>query len=176
MQFSNDDSNWSAWTAYAASNTWALTTGDGPKTLYAQYSDAAGNVSTGVISSSITLDTVPPTGTIENKWRRAMHHNMPVTLTLSASDGTGSGVANMQFSNDGGATWSTWEPYAASKTWALTSGDGPKTIAVQYQDAAGNISKQAGPSAPASPWTRPRRRAQWSLAAAPPIPLRPRWT
>ncbi|MBI4714850.1 MAG: hypothetical protein HY760_02745 [Nitrospirae bacterium] len=45
----------------------------------------------------------------------------------------------MRFSNDN-ATWSAWEAYGASKAWTLTSGDGTKTVYVQYRDIAGNAS------------------------------------
>jgi hypothetical protein len=45
----------------------------------------------------------------------------------------------MQFSNDG-TTWSALQAYGATKAWTLTSGDGTKTVYVQYVDRAGNIS------------------------------------
>ncbi|MCE5197368.1 right-handed parallel beta-helix repeat-containing protein [bacterium] len=46
MRFSNDGSSWSAWENYATTiNNWQLTSGDGEKTVYAQYKDRAGNVS-----------------------------------------------------------------------------------------------------------------------------------
>jgi len=54
-----------------------------------------------------------------------------VILTLTATDS--SGVASMRFSNDG-VNWSVWEPYATSKDWTLVSGDGTRTVRVQYQD------------------------------------------
>lgn len=63
----------------------------------------------------------------------------PVTLTLSASDNSGI-ISQMRFSNDN-ADWSEWEPYAATKAWTLSTGDGNKTAYVQYKDPAGNISE-----------------------------------
>jgi len=45
MQFSNDGTTWSGWETYNASKAWTLTSGDGAKTVYAQYKDWAGNVS-----------------------------------------------------------------------------------------------------------------------------------
>lgn len=44
----------SAWQTYATSQTWTLTTGDGIKTVYAEFKDAAGNIST-AISDTIEL-------------------------------------------------------------------------------------------------------------------------
>jgi hypothetical protein len=63
MQFSNDNLTYSAPEAYATTKTWTLTSGDGLKTVYAKFKDAAGNWSTPV-SDSITVDTMPPSITI----------------------------------------------------------------------------------------------------------------
>ena len=48
-----------SWVSVASSGTHTLTAGDGNKTAYLFYKDAAGNISTGV-SDSITLDTIAP--------------------------------------------------------------------------------------------------------------------
>ncbi len=60
MQFSNDGTTYSAVEAYATSKTWTLATGDGTKTVYAKFKDAAGNWSTAA-TDTIVLDTTPPT-------------------------------------------------------------------------------------------------------------------
>ncbi len=69
----------------------------------------------------------------------SLTNSTSVTLTLSASD-TGSGVSQMGFSNDG-STWSSWETYATPKSWTLSSGDGTKTVYVQFKDKAENVSE-----------------------------------
>ena len=57
MRFSNDNAAWSAWEAYStAAKSWTLASGNGPRTVYAQYRDAANNVST-TASDGIVLDT-----------------------------------------------------------------------------------------------------------------------
>jgi N-acetylneuraminic acid mutarotase len=84
-------------------------------------------------------DTVAPKGTIVINDNQSVTNNAKVTLSLTWSDGPGSGVVRMKFSNDG-TTWSTWEPLAATKTWTLPAGEGYKTVRVQYRDAAGNNS------------------------------------
>jgi hypothetical protein len=56
-----------------------------------------------------------------------------VNLNLSATDPTG--VATMQFSNDG-ITYTAEEPYAVSKAWTLTTSDGIKTVYVRFRDNA----------------------------------------
>lgn len=56
MRLSNDGVAWTGWEAYAAGRAWTLTSGDGVKTVYAQYDDATGNVSA-AYTDTITLDT-----------------------------------------------------------------------------------------------------------------------
>ncbi len=43
---------------YATSQAWTLLSGDGTKTVYAQFSDNAGNVTTTNISATIILDII----------------------------------------------------------------------------------------------------------------------
>jgi len=82
-------------------------------------------------------DVTPPTGTITINGGAAVTSSPVVTLTLAAFDA--SGVSSMQFSNDG-SNFSALEPYATTKTWTLTAGDGAKTVSVRYQDGASNVS------------------------------------
>jgi hypothetical protein len=137
MQFSNDGLTWSGWESYAATKSWTLISGDGTKTVYVQYQDNAGNVSSSY-SDTIGLDTTSPTGIISINGGAAFVGSTSVTLNLSASD-SGSGLSEMRFSDDG-STWSGWESYAATKGWTLSSGDGTKIAYVQYKDNVGNIS------------------------------------
>jgi len=137
MQFSNDNSTWSTAETYATTKTWTLASGDGTKTVYVKYKDAIGNWS-GTFLDTITLDKTTPTGTIKINNDAAYTNSTSVTLTLSATD-TGSGLSQMQFSNDN-STWSTTETYATSKTWSMSSGDGSKTVYAKFKDNAGNWS------------------------------------
>jgi len=52
MRFSNDNASWSGWESYSTSKSWTLNSGDGERTVYAQFKDAAGNTSssTSVVS------------------------------------------------------------------------------------------------------------------------------
>src|SRR3989304_5988479 len=104
--------------------------------------DSAGNLS---VSSDLTFttlappDTTAPTGTMSVNSGAAYTTSISVTLTLSCSD-AGSGCSQMRLSNNG-TTWNAWENNASSKTWTLTSGDGVKTVYVQYRDADNNTSQ-----------------------------------
>ena len=75
MRFKNENGAWSAWEGYATSRAWTLSGGDGVKTVYVQYRDAAGNVSPSTIAD-IILDMTPPTGTI-NINNGALYANTP---------------------------------------------------------------------------------------------------
>lgn len=127
------------WEAYQPTRSWALPTGDGPKTVFAQFRDAAGNVSVAV-NDEIVLDTIPPTGAVQIDGGAAATSGMAVTLGLSASDGAGTGVTQMRVANGASPASGAWVPYAASVSWNLAAGDGPKVVSAHFRDAAGNES------------------------------------
>ncbi len=86
---------------------------------------------------TLTLDTTAPgNGSISVTPLTA---ERLVTLTLSADD-----AFQMKLYGDIGAEAATaeanaaWETYAASKSVQLTSGDGAKTVKVNFRDAVGN--------------------------------------
>jgi len=137
MKFSNNGITWSGWEPYNTSKSWTLASGTGTKTVYVKYRDAAGN-SSASLSDEIDVETTPPTGTISINDDAVYTNTTTVTLSLSASDSE-SGVSQMRFSNDN-ALWSDWESYASNTDWELSSGDGSKSVYVQYKDAAGNES------------------------------------
>ena len=139
MQFSNDGTNWlpASPAAWSATYPWTLPNGDGTKTVYARYKDAAGNWSNTVISSSVILDTTLPAGSIAINNLATYATSTAVTLTLSCTDADG--CSQMQFNNEG-AGWSPLEPYATTRPWNLLPADGLRTVNVRYKDAAGNTS------------------------------------
>jgi PKD repeat protein len=59
MRFSNDNVTWTLWEAYSTSKAWTLTTDDGIKTVYVQYRDNAGLISSSH-QDTIILDTTKP--------------------------------------------------------------------------------------------------------------------
>ncbi len=104
----------------------------------------AGLYSALAYSDGITVsatDTTPPTGTVTISGGAAYATSPSVTLTLSATDNSGT-VSQMQFSHDG-ASYSAAEAYAPTKAWTLTGGDGSKTVSAKFRDAAGNWSAAA---------------------------------
>jgi ribosomal protein S11 len=138
MRFSNAGSAWSAWRTAAATASFTLSAPDGVKTVQVQFRDLAGNVSA-VYTGSIVLDTTLPTGTIVINNNAPTTTTLAVTLNLTYTDGTGTGVTNMRFS-DNGTTWTAWEPVKTTRAYTLPAGLGLHRVRVQYSDAAGNLS------------------------------------
>lgn len=141
MCVSNSDATpCTPFTAFSAKKQWQLTPGNGLKTVHVWLKDKQG-VESGAFSDSITLDATVPVGTkltINNG--AAYATSRTVALALAAGD-EGSGVTEMQVSENNGFPKATWESYATSKSWTLGKGDGKKTVYARFRDAAGNISK-----------------------------------
>lgn len=138
MRFSSNGSDWGSWEPSATTKAWSLVTGDGEKTVYVQFKDKVGNVS-GTIQDVIKLDQTIPTGTIVINSGATTTSGKLVTLTLTSSDGAGSGVTEMRFSEDN-LTWLNWENVLPTKKWSFTGSPGLKNLFVQFRDAAGNVS------------------------------------
>jgi YD repeat-containing protein len=98
--------------------------------------DLASNSET-VKTEAYTIDSTPPTGTITINSGAASTDDLSVTLTLTCDDANG--CSQMTFSNDN-VNYSTAETYASTKAWALTTGDGTKTVYAKFKDPAGNWS------------------------------------
>lgn len=64
-----------------------------------------------------------------------------VTLHITGSDPE-SDPMEMRFSHDNGL-WSDWEPFAATKAWTLTEGEGSKMVFMQLRDSEGNLADTA---------------------------------
>jgi len=123
--------------------------GDESMTYVASTSDDAGlivwnNGSTVTTSFNLYVDSTAPTGSIVINGGASHTGSTSVILTLSATDSE-TGVVEMRFGNTGDP-WSAWEPYGTSKSWALPSGDGTKSVWVQFRNNVGMISVQASDS------------------------------
>jgi putative cell wall-binding protein len=107
-----------------------------------EYANASGTWSTWI--SNLTFDTTPPAGTFTVAAGAAATATPTVAITDTATD-TLTGVSQMRIANDG-ATWDAM-PYATTLSWDVTnaafggtSGDGVKTVTMEWQDGAGNWS------------------------------------
>ena len=95
-------------------------------------------------SASTTMDSTPPTGSININNNVLFTNSRDVGLQLEGYDNI-PGLNSMRLSNDG-KNWSAWESFSANKEWKLSAGDGNKTVYVQYRDLAGLESEQVGAS------------------------------
>jgi len=142
-----------SWEAYAVSKTWTFAAGDGTRTVYARFRDAALN-ETATVSDDIELDTADPTGSVSIDGGAQYATSRSVTLTFS---GVSADVVDVMISEDSGFLGAIWQDYAASLPLTLSAGDGAKTVYVKFRDAALNESPDANDgitldtSAPANP-------------------------
>jgi hypothetical protein len=104
---------------------------EGEHTFQVRAIDAEGNVDPTPVGHAWTVDTVAPGETVSINNGATYTNSRTVALALGASDPVpGSGIASMCFSDDA-ATWSSWESYAASKSWMLDPDNGTKTVLVR---------------------------------------------
>ena len=88
MRFSNDGTTFSAYQPYAVTAPWTLTSGDGAKTVYAQFKDADGNQSA-VVSDAVTLelpDTKSPTASKLTPKKNAKGVKVTTKVKVKASE------------------------------------------------------------------------------------------
>jgi uncharacterized repeat protein (TIGR01451 family) len=117
---------------------------NGSHTFTVRANDGAGNADATPATRTWTVDTAAPGGTVKINGGAAYTKSASVRLSLSATDpAPASGLAGMRFMNDGGGSWSAWQPYATTKSWTLRNANGTRTVYVQYKDRAGNVSTSA---------------------------------
>jgi tripartite motif-containing protein 71 len=135
--------------------TWNLATGtdswsyswtlpaDGPYTVQAVATDKNGNAGT-PISISVTVDNIVtfPNSAITAPTNGAFLTGRTCTITGTATDGTGSGIKNVQvgITPSGGTT--RWHRAAGTTSWKyrwLLPKDGNYTIVSKATDMAGNV-------------------------------------
>tara|TARA_Y100000310_G_scaffold296413_1_gene328649 strand:- start:850 stop:3150 length:2301 start_codon:yes stop_codon:yes gene_type:complete len=93
-------------------------------------SGSAPRVGTHISNTSIVINN-----TAENTNSRT------VTLTLSAVN-----AVNMIVANDEDFTGAEWEPFASSKDWTLSEGDGRKEVFAKFSDIGSNVTGRVSDS------------------------------
>jgi hypothetical protein len=89
---------------------------------------------------TIYRDTASPSGTIKLDGGAKSTNNTHLTLALHATNPTaGDPVSDMAFSVNGGA-FGAWRPYATSANVTVPTGDGLKSVTVEYRNGAGATS------------------------------------
>jgi hypothetical protein len=133
--------------SWAPTVPWVLDAGDGSKTIFVQFHDAAGNWSVPV-SDTITLDGTAPTGTISINSGDSLTNSATVNLAIPATDAGVGVVSNVTVANVGTTaagrltdSSAQTSAYAATLPWTLAAGaDGSRSVYVQWEDSLGNWS------------------------------------
>lgn len=131
MRFSNNNITHTEWQTYATSKPWTLQEGDRAKTVYVQFRDQAGLIST--YSYTIVLDTHQPTMVITSPSTSYEIKSSTITVTWTGSDQT-SGISRYEIRLDGGS----WINAGTNTTHTFTElDDGSHTIEVKASDNVG---------------------------------------
>ncbi len=142
MRFSNDGSDWSAWESYAGVKSWTLSSGDGTKTVYAQFRDNAGNWSSWV-ADQIGLDTTAPSPGVVSGPSATTEPTITLTQT-GASDALSGIKATYLYYKKNSGTWTnsglSLQGGSGSYIFTFPSGIGTYYFAQTAEDNAGNVS------------------------------------
>jgi hypothetical protein len=136
----------SNWKSYSNSVSFTLSGGDGNKTVYVWFKDAAGNISR-VTSDMITMDATVPGGSVVIN--NGDHYTRSSRVTLKFTRSNSGNDINAYYASESSttpATNSNWRSYSNSVSFTLSGGDGNKTVYAWFKDAAGNISPAASDS------------------------------
>jgi hypothetical protein len=143
MRFSTDGVTYGSWVPYATSTAYTLPSGDGSKTVFAEFRNGAGAVSAAA-SHSIILDTTPPAITSAPaptfKQTQLGTTAVPINISWAGTDAT-SGINHydLQESVDGGAFSLVASQPGTSITENLNPGHSYQ-FEVRATDNAGNVS------------------------------------
>ncbi len=128
---------WSDWSPFGAVLYVVLAGDDDIHQISIEVRDRAGNVCPSPVSSSIILDTTPPSGTVTVDGDAPYTTDLEVDVRVTAFDVNG--VSQMSI-RTGDGTWSPWEPIADNLLVNVPDGDGTKRVEVRFMDAAGLVS------------------------------------
>jgi len=122
------------WETFVPTKSWTLSAVEGLKTIYAQFKDGAGLISS-TYSDDIILDQTTPSGSIIINNDENYTTSTLAILSLAYDDANG--ISWVRYSNDGVWDTETWETPTPTKSWTLTSGNGLKVVYYQIRDNAG---------------------------------------
>jgi hypothetical protein len=122
------------WEGYKTTRLLTLSPVDGMNTVYIKFKDGAGNESS-VYSKSVYLDSAPPSNVnivLNNGDNTA--NDSHVSVTLTAMDAT---PMQMMLSESPTFTGAVWQSFSTAAPFALSAGDGQKSLFAKFKDSAG---------------------------------------
>ena len=126
------------------------TLGEGPHTFHVRATDLAGNVDPSPAGYSWTIDTVPPSASMNNP---GSHLSGTVSLSSTSTDVGGTGVASSTFEYSTAGSGGPWTPISSS-SWNTKTG--PDAVADGLYDLHVVAVDNAGNSASSTPITNVR--------------------
>jgi hypothetical protein len=138
MQFSNDNINWSTPEVYAATKSWLLLSGDGQKTVYIKYKDAAGNWSNAVSARIILDTTVPQISSLTPLNNSTFCENDTISISPTVVNNPNSSPLEYQFLIDGAIK----QPWSGQSKYDWQGASGIHNLKAEVRDIAGQDAKQ----------------------------------
>ncbi len=141
MRLSSDGIAWGVWQPYVTPVLYTLAAGDGPKSVYVQFRDAAGNVSPGY-SARVEVVTAPPLGML----RPAAGSTAGAggTLGLTVSHHQAVSWSGLEWKRAGDSVWQSVGTGGAvtpgvpfTVNWSVPTAPGAYDIRVKLADASG---------------------------------------
>jgi len=120
------------WQPYVGTRSWQLQESDGTHTVSVEFRDAEGG--TTCFSDQILYDSTPPSGTTIVNDGVAATKNTTVFIRSNITN-----VVDMRIGEG------NWSAYASNSSTTVASGDGTKTISVDYRDEWGRIVNSTTP-------------------------------
>lgn len=139
MQFSEDGGPWSDGIAYSDTHIFDLYSIDGERSITLRVRDYSLKYSN-TVTDTIFLDENAPIVVLSINNGDETTSSRDVYLTIDATDGDGSGPAEMCFSDTGlDGSWTTWQVYEYGPVpYTLPdTGDGTRTVYVKVRDVVG---------------------------------------
>jgi len=146
VSYSVDEGAWTS-TGVTGTTSYSITLpsalAEGVHTIKVRATDSNGYTTDSTLfgTGSFTVDTSGPVGSISVNAGAIVTADRDVILTLSATDALSS-VTHVMFSESATFVVASWEAYATSKAFTLSSSNGTKTVYAKYKDAAGNESEK----------------------------------
>lgn len=143
MRFKNGEGKWSVWEAYKSSKLWKLSAANAEQRVWAEFKDAAGNVSATAIGDNIILDTIAPKNGV---LAATQLEGNKIKLDWSGFSDSGSNIASYKLirgiSVPATCSGNSIAPLTSSDTMYVDSG--AEGVTYHYRlcavDSAGNVS------------------------------------